>query len=112
MIVVRISHIMPTILLRPLRSTTVGIRFSVGHCVSVGAKKKRRGEYVFCQLPDGTISSLPAWMFSPECAQLSLGSPLIAVEALLQLRDLLNALQVPSGCDKASLKPSLKGGSK
>ena len=52
-------------------------------------------------------------MFSPaECAQFSLGSPLIAGEALVQLRDVLDALQVPSGCDKASLKPFPKGGSK
>jgi hypothetical protein len=76
-------------------------------------EKKRRGEYIFYQLPDGTICSLPAWMFSPaECAQFSLGSPLIAAEALVQLRDVLDALQVPSGCDKASLKPFPKGGSK
>ena len=76
-------------------------------------EKKRRGEYISYQLPDGTICSLPAWMFSPaECAQFSLGSPLIAVEALVQLRDVLDALQVPSGCDKASLKPFPKGGSK
>jgi len=40
------------------------------------------------------------------------GSPLIAVEALVQLRDVLDALQVPSGCDKASLEPFPKGGSK
>jgi hypothetical protein len=48
-------------------------------------------------------------MFSPECAQFSLGSPLIAVEALLQLRDVLDALQVPSDCDKAALKPFSQG---
>jgi hypothetical protein len=75
-------------------------------------EKKRRGEYIFCELPDHTICSWPAWMFSPEYARLSLGSPLIAVEALLELRDLLDALQVPSGCDKASLQPSPKGGNK
>jgi hypothetical protein len=52
-------------------------------------------------------------MFSPaECAQFSLGSPLIAVEALVQLRDVLDALQGPSDCDKASLEPFPKGGSK
>lgn len=49
-------------------------------------------------------------MFSPECARFSLGSPLIAVEALLELRDLLDALQVPSGCDKGSLQPSPREG--
>ena len=75
-------------------------------------ENKRRGEYIFCQLPDGTISALPTWMFSPECAEFSLSSPLISVEALLQLRDVLDALQVSSGCDKASLKPFPKGESK
>jgi len=47
-------------------------------------------------------------MFNPQCVELSLGSPLIAVDALAELRDLLTALQVSSGHDKASLKLSFK----
>jgi len=72
--------------------------------------KDCHGEHVFCQLPDQTICSLPAWMFNPQCVELSLGSPLIAVEALAELRDLLTTLQVSSSRDKASLKSSLKEG--
>jgi len=49
-------------------------------------------------------------MFNPQCVELSLGSPLIAVEALAELRDLLTTLQVSSSRDKASLKSSLKEG--
>lgn len=42
-------------------------------------------------------------MSNPECAQFSFGDPLIAITALLELRDFLAALQSPSGCDKALL---------
>jgi hypothetical protein len=72
--------------------------------------KDCHGEHIFCELPDQTICSLPAWMFNPRCVELSLGSPLIAVDALAELRDLLTALQVSSSRDKASLKSSLKEG--
>ena len=59
----------------------------------------------FCELPDGTIAGLPCWMMDSSCELCALGRPLIALEALRDLRDLLNALQDPSECDKASLKP-------
>ena len=63
-------------------------------------RKDRHGEHIFCQLPNSTIRSLPAWMLSAERTQYSLGPPQIGME----LRD----LQLPSGCDKASPKPSLR----
>jgi hypothetical protein len=44
-------------------------------------------------------------MMDSSCEMCALGRPLIALEALRDLRDLLNALQDPSECDKASLKP-------
>jgi hypothetical protein len=45
--------------------------------------KNRRGEHIFCELPDGTACSLPMWMFSPDCTRFSLGRPVISVAALL-----------------------------
>lgn len=72
--------------------------------------KDRHGEHIFCLLPDQTICSLPTWMFSPESVHFTLGSPLIAVPALAELRELLTALQVSSGRDKDSLKSSPKEG--
>lgn len=58
-----------------------------------------------CELPDGTIAGLPCWMMDPSCGVCSLGRPLITLDALRELRDLLHALQRPPKCDKASLKP-------
>ena len=72
--------------------------------------KDRHGEHVFCELPDGTICSLPTWMFSPDCTRLSLGRPVISVGALVELRDLLNTLQHSAGCGKPSLKSLPKEG--
>jgi hypothetical protein len=63
-----------------------------------------QGEQVFCELPDYTLGSLPSWMLSPECTQFTLGTPLIAVEALYDLRDVLGAWRTASDCDKASRK--------
>lgn len=64
--------------------------------------RDRHGEHLFCELSDRTVCFLPRWMFSPECAQFSLGKPAIALEALNELRDLLTSLQKSSSCDKAS----------
>src|SRR5258706_145994 len=60
------------------------------------------GEYLFCELPDRTSRSLPAWMFSSESTAFSVGPPAIAIEALSELRDLLSSLLKSSPCDKAS----------
>lgn len=76
--------------------------------------KRRRntnGEQVFCRLPDGTLWTLPGWMLSPECAHLSLGSPLVSVEALCELGSLLTACQARSTCGNALLEsPTKEGG--
>jgi hypothetical protein len=75
-----------------------------GHSLRVVRRTRdRHGEHLFCELPDRTVCYLPRWMFSPECAQFSLGKPAIGLEALNELRDLLNSLQKLSSCDKASV---------
>ena len=68
-----------------------------------------RGEHIFVELGDGTICSLPVWMFSPDCTvKCSLGPPLIAIEALKSLQDLLSVRQLKGSCDTPSLNPPSK----
>jgi hypothetical protein len=67
------------------------------------------GKQFLCELPDGTIAGLPAWMMEAGCEECSYGEPLASLDALRSLRELLNALQTPRRCDKASLI-SLKEG--
>jgi hypothetical protein len=43
-------------------------------------------------------------MLRAESSELTLGKPLVSVDALRELRDLLSALQASIGCGKASLK--------
>src|SRR5262249_2795296 len=80
-----------------------------GLSLSVHKRKQTTdGERVFCRHPDGTLCSIPNWMLRPECAQFSLGPPLIAVKALCDLRNLLASWQAPGRCDKALLKSPTK----
>ena len=55
-----------------------------------------------CEAPSGISCSLPSWMCDPECFTLTLGERLISVDALIELRHLLDNLHVPSACDTAS----------
>jgi hypothetical protein len=74
-------------------------------------KTRSSGERVCCQLPDGTLCSVPSWMLRPECAHFSFGAPLISVEALSEVRHLLTAWQTPATCGKPLLKsPAKEGG--
>ena len=66
----------------------------------------RNGEHIFCELPNNTICALPSWMFDADCARLTLDRPLIGIEALRELRELLTAWQTTYSCDKASLRQS------
>jgi len=76
----------------------------------VHGRINRNGERVLCRLPDGTVCSLPAWILRPESSQFTLGKPLVSVDALRELRDLLSTLQASAGCGKASLKDLPKEG--
>lgn len=74
-----------------------------------GRKRDRAGDHVLCRLPDDTICVLPTWMFDPTPTH-SLGPPLIAVEALQALRDLLDALRAGTDGDQASsIRSSTEG---
>jgi len=67
-------------------------------------QKDRFGEYIFVRLPDDTTCGLPAWMFSPACAEFVVGAPAISAAALTELRDLLAALRASLPCGMPSLK--------
>src|SRR5262249_41229066 len=56
------------------------------------------GEHLDCELSDGTIARIPLWMVDAvACATHSIGKPEVSVLALMDLRQLLNALDRPQG---------------
>jgi hypothetical protein len=56
------------------------------------------GDYLECELPDGAGALIPAWITDPVvCAGFSFGTPVVSVEALVELRSLLDASRVPQG---------------
>jgi hypothetical protein len=55
-------------------------------------EKQDRRELFFCELPNGRLVGIPQWMTDPACAAYSLGPPVIGVEALVALRELLAAV--------------------
>jgi hypothetical protein len=87
---------------RPSRST-IGHPLA-GQKLIVHGRVNRNGERVLCRLPDGTVGSLPAWMLRAESSRFTLGKPLVSVDALRELRELLSTLQASPDCGKASLK--------
>jgi hypothetical protein len=56
--------------------------------------RERRGEILFCELPDETVIAVPAWMTHSEAAHLALGPPQPSTDALIELRALLDVLAV------------------
>src|SRR5580658_2030123 len=57
-----------------------------------------RGEYVFCELPNGTIAGLPAWMTDPgTCASIEVGQVIASAEALIELRSLMDRVMSSAG---------------
>jgi hypothetical protein len=52
------------------------------------------GEYLHCELPDGAMGAIPAWMTDAvACAGFSSGGPQVSVGALIDLRALLDSLR-------------------
>jgi hypothetical protein len=56
-------------------------------------EKQDRRELFFCELPNGRLVGIPQWMTDPASAAYSLGPPVIGVEALVALRELLAAVR-------------------
>ena len=66
--------------------------------------KLPKGEYIFCELPDGSIGGFPSWIADPtKCSNSTIGSPLTSAAALAQLRTLLDSLHSNSQRGNASL---------
>jgi hypothetical protein len=67
--------------------------------------KLPKGEYIFCELPDGSIGGFPSWIADPtKCPNFTIGPPLTSAAALAQLRTLLDSLHSNSQRGNASLK--------
>ena len=63
-----------------------------------------RGEYIFCELPDGTIGGFPSWVADAvRGAAFTAGLPLVSAVALAELRALLDSLHSGSQRVNASL---------
>ena len=67
--------------------------------------KSPKREYLFCELPDGTVGGFPSWVAdASRNAGFVVGSPMTSVMALAELRALLDHLHSDSQRGKASLK--------
>ena len=67
--------------------------------------KLPKGEYIFCELPDGTIGGFPSWIADPtKSSTFTVGPPLTSAVALAELRKLLDSLHSNSQRGTASLK--------
>ncbi len=67
------------------------------------------GEYIFCELPDGTIGGFPSWIAdAAKASDITVGPPLASAAALAELWALLERLHSGLKRDKASLEPVLQ----
>ena len=68
-----------------------------------------RGDYIFVELPDGTIGGFPSWIAdAAKASAIDVGTPLVSASALAELRTLLERLRSGAKRDKASQQPVLK----
>lgn len=65
-----------------------------GQIVRVRRRAKfPRGEYIYCELPDGTIAGFPSWITdATKSPDFTVGAPLTSAAALAELRKLLDSL--------------------
>src|SRR5215472_16266242 len=78
--------------LKTVRTVTVYYRWHphVGLTLRVLRRQQHGIRVCFvCVGPSGMSCSLPSWMCDPECASFTLGAPRISVDALVELRHLL-----------------------
>ena len=67
--------------------------------------KLPKGDYIFCELPDGTIGGFPSWIADPtKSPNFTVGPALTSAAALAELRKLLDSLHSNSQRGNASLK--------
>jgi len=67
------------------------------------------GDYIFFELPDGTVGGFPSWIAdAAKASEVAVGAPLVSAVALAELHTLLDRLRSGAKRDKASLQPVLK----
>jgi hypothetical protein len=67
------------------------------------------GDYIFFELPDGTIGGFPSWIAdAAKTSGVAVGAPLVSAAALAELHILLDQLRLGAKRDKASQQPALK----
>lgn len=67
--------------------------------------KLPKGEYIFCEFPDGTIGGFPSWIADPtKVPNFTVGPAMTSAVALAELRKLLDSLHSNSQRGNASLK--------
>lgn len=70
-----------------------------------------KGEYIFCELPDGTIGGFPSWIADPtKSPNFTVGPAMTSAVALAELRKLLDSLLSNSQRGNASLKEMRREG--
>jgi hypothetical protein len=63
------------------------------------------GEYIYCELSDGTIGGFPAWMADATKVNcVAEGAPLASAAALIELHALLGSLHPVANCGIAAQK--------
>ena len=81
-------------------------------------QRQAPGEYLFCELPDGTVGAIPTWMIDrSECDRCSEGPPVVPVTILASLgrflaqcrRSSLHAAATFSGQETADEKTETVG---
>ena len=73
--------------------------------------KLPKGEYIFCELPDGTIGGFPSWIADPtKSPNFNVGPAMTSAAALAELRKLLDSLHSNSQRGNASLKEMRREG--
>jgi hypothetical protein len=66
--------------------------------------KLPKGEYIFCELPDGTIGGFPSWIADPtRSSNFTVGPALTSAAALAELWTLLDSLHSNSQRGTASV---------
>ena len=75
--------------------------------------KMPQGEYIYCELSDGTLGGLPAWMADPaRVPSFTRGAPMTSAEALAELQSLLDSLRPTVNRDMPTRKEARSNDSK
>ena len=90
---------------------TIHYRWHALHGSSLPVARRRSlggVEFIDCELPDGTVGALPAWMTDAgACSVLTLGPPQASLKALVELRRMLDELGSLADAERREESPGL-----